>query len=805
MKTYYHTFLFTCVCVLFSFPLFAATYFAAPAGTGNGSSYASPCSLSTGISKLKSAGDTLYLLGGQYDLGNTKISSKNGNSTAYIVISGYPGETAILDFRTTAYGTRGLQVASNCTYLHIKDLTLRYSGKNNLYNEGSYCLFENLDIYGSADTGCQMKNGGNNIIKNVDSHDNFDYELDKSGNLTQCDFGGNADGFADKQHSGAPNHYIGCRSWNNSDDGWDFFQRVTTAETIIENCICYKNGPAYYDMRNHPRYETDKAWFDQFATPRTVMDADSNIVEVSLDRYPNMGNGNGFKIGGGYTDHKVLLHHCLAVANTVKGFDQNNNDGTMRVYNNTGYLNGYDFGFTTKYGTLSIQNCLSYKSLNGNATQSATTLVNSHNSWNISGLTVSASDFLSLDTTQILAARQADGSLAEGTLLHLAAGSALIDAGTDVGLFYTGAAPDLGCYETDGVLHPTITCTSGNSEQWLMEGEDISPIVFQWGGAATKLTCSNLPTGITYKISNTNKTLTLSGSIEQAGSYTVTVSTVSNEAEVNSLSATLHIKSSACKKVGFVTVPITGDAGVSPSVGAEDALILNKLHRSDSLAVTILDAAATDTDYSLYDVLILGAKPNSGAAAFEQLKGYDKPMLVLKPFLYKGSVWNWGTPANTQDVAVYVPDTTHTIFQNINFRGSNELVLFSQCNTNAVTAITDWTQEGICLASPVSQSTYTTIADMPAGTVVGETTLPQRLMTIGISEYSTAYLTNEALQVLENTVYYLLSMPLPQGPTQEVATAQLPHPAVRKVCTPQGIRLLIGDKTYDLLGREINN
>ena len=792
MKHYFAAF---SISLFLSLPLSAATYFAAPAGTGNGSSYASPCSLSTGISKLKNAGDTLYLLGGQYDLGNTKISSKNGNSTAYIVISGYPGETAILDFRTTAYGTRGLQVASNCTYLHIKDLTLRYSGKNNLYNEGSYCLFEHLDIYGSADTGCQMKVGGYNIIKNVDSHDNFDYELDKSGNLTQCDFGGNADGFADKQHSGAPNHYIGCRSWNNSDDGWDFFQRVTTAETIIEQCICYKNGPAYYDMRNHPRYQTDKAWFDQFATPRNVVDADGKTVEVSLAKYPNMGNGNGFKVGGGYTDHKVLVHHSLAVANTVKGFDQNNNDGTMRFYNNTGYLNGYDFGFTTKYGTLSIQNCLSYKSKNGNYTEAATTLVNSYNSWNISGLSVSASDFLSLDTTQILAARQADGSLAEGTLLHLAAGSALIDAGTDVGLSYTGAAPDLGCYETDGILHPTITCTSDNSEQWLTEGEDISPIVFQWGGAATKLKCSDLPTGITYKISNTNKTLTLSGNVEQAGTYTITVSTVSAETEVNSLSATLHIKSSACKKIGFVTVPD------SP----EDVLILNKLHSSDSLAVTILDAAATDTDYSLYDELILGAKPNSGAAAFAQLKGYDKPMLVLKPFLYKSSVWNWGTPVNTQDLAICVSDTTHAIFQNINFRGGNELVLFLQCNTNAVTAITDWTQEGICLASPVSLNSYTTIADMPAGTVVGETTLPQRLVTIGISEYSTAYLTNEALQVLENTVYYLLSMPLPQGTTQEVATDKLPHPAVRKVCTLQGIRLLIGDKTHDLLGREINN
>ena len=790
MKTSYPI---LCLFLFLSSSLSAATYFAAPAGTGNGSSYSSPCSLSTGISKLKNAGDTLYLLGGQYDLGNTTISSKNGSSTAYIVISGYPGEQAILDFRTTAYGTRGLQVARSCTYLHIKNLTLRYSGKNNLYNEGSYCLFENLDIYGSSDTGCQMKVGGYNIIKNVDSHENFDYELDKSGNLTQCDFGGNADGFADKQHSGAPNHYIGCRAWNNSDDGWDFFQRVTTSETIIEQCICYMNGPAYYDMRNHPRYQTDKAWFDQFATPRDVVDDDGNTVTVSLAKYPNMGNGNGFKVGGGYTDHKVLVHHSLAVANAVKGFDQNNNDGTMRFYSNTGYINGYDFGFTTAYGTLSIQNCLSYKSKNANATQSATTLVNSYNSWNISGLTVNASDFLSLDTTQILAARQADGSLAEGTLLRLAAGSPLIDAGTDVGLTYTGAAPDLGCYETDGILHPTITCTSDNSEQWLSEGEEISPIVFQWGGAATRLKCSSLPTGITYKISNNNHTLTLSGSIAQAGTYNIIVSTISDQEEVNSLIATLHIKSRACKKVGFITQPD------SP----EDALILSKLRRSDSLAIIILDATATDTDYSLYDVLVLGAKPNSSAAAFAQLEGYDKPMLVLKPFLYKSSVWNWGTPVNTQDLAVYVPDTTHTIFQHINFRGSNELTLFTQCTTNAVTAITDWTQEGICLASPVSQSTYTTIADMPVGTVIGGTTLPQRVVTIGISEYSTAYLTDEALQLLENAVYYLLSIPLPQGSMQGITIDQQPRPAVRKVCTPQGIRLIIGDKTYDLLGRAI--
>lgn len=133
----------------------ATTYYASPNGNGNGNSYQTPCSFQEGTGKLQNPGDTLYLLEGQYDLLTTRLEL-NGSAAANIVISGYPGETAILDFRRTEYGKRGLQISNTSSFLHIKDLTLRYSGKNNLLNEGSNCTFENLDIYGSADTGCQM-------------------------------------------------------------------------------------------------------------------------------------------------------------------------------------------------------------------------------------------------------------------------------------------------------------------------------------------------------------------------------------------------------------------------------------------------------------------------------------------------------------------------------------------------------------------------------------------------------------------------------------------------------------------------
>ncbi len=774
----------------------ATTYYCSPTGNGNGRSYSTPCSFQDGISKLSAGGDTLYLLGGQYNLGNTKISGKSGTSTSrYMVISGYPGETAILDFRSTPYGTRGLQIGSNCTYLHLRDLTLRYSGKNNLYNEGSYCLFERLDIYGSADTGCQMKNGGHNIIKNVDSHDNFDYQTMSGGSI--ANYGGNADGFADKQFTGAGNHYIGCRAWNNSDDGWDFYQRVSTSETVIENCICYQNGPATYNMQGHPRYNTDKNWFDQ-RNGTTITSRYGTTVTITLDRFPNMGNGNGFKLGGDYTQHNVLIHHCLAVGNTVRGFDQNNDDGAMRVFNNTGYANGTNFGFSTGSGTLTIQNNISYPLSAGIATSAATTLMNDHNTWNPgTGVTLTASDFLSLDTTQILQPRLADGDLTlfsllatgHNTLFHLATGSDLVNAGTDVGLTYTGTAPDLGCFEADGVIRPAVFVSSGPEEQWIMAGDSIAPVVFAWVGTDNKPT-NTRPDGINHKISNTNKTVTFTGAIAEPGTYNITVTTTADSLNVTA-TAVIHVRPDNCKRVGWVTT----------IQSASDERMLDYLATSDSIVLTELSATDADNDYSAYDVLVLGPAPNSGAAAYTSLKGYNKPMLVLKPFLFKPAVWNWGSPVNTQDLAIGVSNPNHPVFNGITLEGGNTLTLFSNCNTNAVTAVSSWQDAHgqVEIAAPASTSAYSTLTEFPAGASVGGNTFEQPLLMLGISEYSTAHLTDAGLQLIENAIYYLLGMSTGTSLTQVPA-----YPSPRKVLRNGTLCIILPDgTTYSLTGQKM--
>ena len=694
----------------------AATYFASPSGTGDGSSYASPTSFAAGVAKLTAPGDTLYLLGGTYEFTDKFSINKQGSSSKYIVISGYPGEKAILDFHQVPYGTRGITVHANSLYVHIKDLAIAWSGKNNLYNEGSYCLFERLDIYGSADTGCQMKKGGNNIILNVDSHDNFDY---KTMSGAQANFGGNADGFADKQFTGAGNHYIGCRAWNNSDDGWDFFQRVSSSNTIIENCVCYQNGMPYYDMSHNPRaLGVDKTWFDSKVGTQ-MTDRYGQTITITLDRYPCQGNGNGFKMGGQYTDHKILIHHSLAVANNARGFDQNNNGGTMWVYNNTGYDNGVNFGFTTTYGTNTIQNCISFASKNNDSYKSKTVVTIDHNSWN-SGYSVSASDFQSLDTTQILAPRAADGSLPEGTCLHLANGSSLINAGIDVNLWYNGIAPDLGCYETPGERHDPEP-----------GGDDTIPAVQPEGTHA----------------------------------------------------------------VAFVTIP------KSP----EDKALLQYLRANDSLWVVETDAMDPEVDYSTYEVIVLGSKPNSGASGFTPLKGYDKPMVLLKPFLLKANVWNWGTAVNTQDLSIAVTDASHPLFEGLTIT-EGEATLFERCETNAVTAISTWTNtEGFdVLASPVSGNDSTTIAFFPQGTVCNGTTLPQPMYMIGVSEYSTAYLTTDGKRLIENAICLLLGIPNNHSEQPEGIENHQSEIRTHKFIQDGKLFIRMGEAVYDLTGRRIS-
>jgi hypothetical protein len=180
------------------------------------------------------------------------------------------------------------------------------------------------------------------------------------------------------------------------------------------------------------------------------------------------GNGNGFK-GGGYglpptnvpaKPPQHIIRCCVAFLNRSSGFYQNHHPAACYWYNNTGFnnksanfnmqsieLSGTDY---TSVGKGILRNNISFTGNMGYMTGSGIDAAN--NSWNLSTITLSAADFQSIDTAGIYGPRKADGSLPDVKFLKLAAGSDLIDKGADVGLPFSGAAPDLGAYETGGTF-----------------------------------------------------------------------------------------------------------------------------------------------------------------------------------------------------------------------------------------------------------------------------------------------------------------------------------------------------------------
>jgi hypothetical protein len=129
----------------------------------------------------------------------------------------------------------------------------------------------------------------------------------------------------------------------------------------------------------------------------------------------------------------------------VKGFDQNNNAGGLTIFNCTGYANAANFGLGNDVDP--GERHLLRNNISVGGTDTIANADAQYNSWN-GGVSASDADFVSLDLSLATVTRSLDGSLPETDLFRLRSDSDLVNAGTDVGLPYSGSAPDLGAFET---------------------------------------------------------------------------------------------------------------------------------------------------------------------------------------------------------------------------------------------------------------------------------------------------------------------------------------------------------------------
>ncbi|MDD4992387.1 MAG: DUF4990 domain-containing protein [Paludibacter sp.] len=421
----------------------AKIYFVAINGndTANSGTLTAPFATIMRAQKATLAGDTVYVRGGKYLMAENQIArkqriwammhllDKSGAPGKRINYWAYPGEKPVFDM-TNVKPLNQRVMAFNVTgsWIHIKGIEVTgtqvtqtgHTQSECFHNEGSHNIYEQLSMHDGQAIGFYLIRGSDNLILNCDAYRNWDY-------TSEGGKGGNADGFGCHPQPGSTgNVFRGCRAWFNSDDGFDC---IRAAETVtFDHCWSFYNG-----------YSTE---------------------------FKNLGDGNGFKAGGWglVKDERVpdsipmhIIQFCVAVHNRANGFYSNHQPGGSYWYNNTAYENGTNFNMLNRTSDITtdvpgynhvLKNNLSFEPRTYETQWiDSTKCVVLNNSFSIP-IKVSKTDFVSLDQSQLTAARKKNGNLPDIDFLKLKNNSKLIDKGVDVGFKFAGNAPDLGAFET---------------------------------------------------------------------------------------------------------------------------------------------------------------------------------------------------------------------------------------------------------------------------------------------------------------------------------------------------------------------
>ncbi|MCU0378774.1 MAG: hypothetical protein MUC78_11010, partial [Bacteroidales bacterium] len=455
--------------ILLSSYTWGKTYYVAP--TGGSDTYpgtiTQPWATWQKAFNTASPGDTVYFRGGVWypSSGVNYLPGRgkgfNGTYKNLIVYMNYPGEVPILDcsnFPASTTSTSGFN-AENVTYVKFKGLTIRnvrqttnaqYIVGAGWTNSGVIYL-ENITSTGHGGAGMRINTYDTLYMTNCDSYNNIDPTT------TSTIPGGRADGYTIGSGGADTDTFkiayiTGCRAWMNSDDGFDI---GSTKQTQISNCWSWNNG----------RLQGDGCGFK--VSYSNVLDASKRVIRNCITAYNYQKDG---KFSGGIIEVNLYdeffgpiysyynnssYNDYIGIGGGDALMDCRTEPAKLIVRNNLVYAQRNPDGYPAVFKACDYTN--------GNPSY----VIEDHNTFRLSGIygntqsnpafSISDKDFISLDTTQLRRQRKADGSLPDITFLKLKEGSDLIDAGVNLGLPYSGNAPDLGYaeYESGSVIIPT--------------------------------------------------------------------------------------------------------------------------------------------------------------------------------------------------------------------------------------------------------------------------------------------------------------------------------------------------------------
>lgn len=457
MKT--QSILIIAMAMVFASSMQATCYYIAPNGNdSNPGTESAPRATVGGGQQLLSAGDTLYMRGGTYQVAMSEImslSDKGASGFSYVYqlnktgineahrtcYFGYPGERPVFDFSNILPNSRVSAFSLVGDYLHLRNfeivgvkvpVTGHAQSECISARKGSCCIVENIAMHDGMAIGYYQTSGHNNIVLNCDAYCNIDTVSAKG--VSGETLGGNVDGFGchvTNESRDTANVFRGCRAWWNSDDGFDLIN--SKCKVVIDSCWSFYNG--------------------------YIPNGNKSIAD-----------GNGFKAGGYGMSSPISgnpavipmheVKNCVAFYNRANGFYANHHLGGLLIANNTAMYNSNNFGMTNRktantdstpaenvngYGHILINNVSynpnkgkDYVSIDSAKCELRNNHVVSDASVFINATRLSPSNMYKISLT---AAREADGRLPEQTFLVAPLGGVLEQAGA--GYAYTPWSYDL--------------------------------------------------------------------------------------------------------------------------------------------------------------------------------------------------------------------------------------------------------------------------------------------------------------------------------------------------------------------------
>jgi len=231
----------------------------------------------------------------------------------------------------------------------VKYLIIEHSAGKGIWITGNKNLIDHVITRYCNASGIQISHGGES---NTINHSYAYRNCDVGG------FGGGADGFSPKLDA-KKTVFNFCYAWDNSDDGWDAFDKEGDVTDYIEinHSACWNNGNVDVFTGKYD-YNEGKILDKNMWTVQMMMESDSNFEsnyknkKFSYDNAKINGisakewvtqatskmNPNGFKFGSAITPQsKDIIRkcdYCVAFDHNGKGFDNNNSQKCTGYFTN---------------------------------------------------------------------------------------------------------------------------------------------------------------------------------------------------------------------------------------------------------------------------------------------------------------------------------------------------------------------------------------------------------------------------------------------------------------------------------------